>query len=261
MKALLIAGGGKFGKKALDFAQDRKYHTIIIDNNPECLATKYVHNTFNKLEDLLEVYRNSTEAKLFLLLSNISIINKILLETEIKFEYVIPVVPIHLTALITKSYLKNNSYELIPAEDLCSQSVPNLKKDILLNHNCEKGVVYLSYAKKDETCPDDCPGPPKYCPNFEREKPITITKYIQTFYNVSKTFNLLEKEGKLVITIHSFQLKPGLGGLKGKDLYMILSELSHNLESVRKNRMKFIIGTSCNCHGVLNYFKPLNTSS
>ena len=259
MKALLIAGGGKFGKKEMEFAKDREYHTIIIDNNPKCLASKYVHGTFNKFEDLLKVYHNSAEPKLFLLLNNISVINKILLETEIQFEYVIPVVPIHLTALIIKRVLKEDTYELIPDEDLCSKSVHDLENNIMLNHNCEKGVVYLSYAKRDETCPDDCPGPKKYCPNFDREKPITITKYVRKFYNVSNTFNLLKQEGRLVINIHSFQLKPGLGGIKGDDLYMILSKLSKNLENIRKSRIKFIIATTCNCHGVLNYFKALNS--
>lgn len=261
MKTLLIAGGGKFGKKALDFAQNQNFHTIIIDNSPECLASEYVDKSFTNIKKLLESFHTASEPKLFLLLRNISIINELLESTEIQFQYIIPVVPLHLTALIVQNILKKNNYEIMPDEKNCTQTVRNLKKDILLNHNCEEGVVYLSYAKEGETCPDDCPGPPNYCPNFNREKPITITKYIQIFFDVSNNFNLLNNKDLLVISIHSFQLIPGLGGLRGKDLYNIISELSINLKKIQKNKMKTIITTSCNCHGVINYFKPLDSSS
>jgi len=261
MKSLLIAGGGKFGKKALDFAQKQNFHTIIIDNNPECLASEYVDESFTILKNLLESFYTASEPKLYLLLKNISIINELFERTEIKFHYIIPVVPIHLTALIIQNILKSNDYEIIPDEKTCAQSVQNLKKDILINHNCKNGVIYLSYAKKGETCPDDCPGPPNYCPNFKREKPITITNYIQSFFNISDNFSLLNNKGHLIISIHSYQLKPGLGGLRGKDLYNIVSKLCTNIKKIQKSILKTIIATSCNCHGVINYFKPLNSSN
>ncbi len=35
-KFLIIVGGGKFGKIALDFAKENKFTTLLIDNNPDC---------------------------------------------------------------------------------------------------------------------------------------------------------------------------------------------------------------------------------
>ncbi|TFF99690.1 MAG: hypothetical protein EU541_04280 [Promethearchaeota archaeon] len=261
MKNLLIAGGGKFGKKALDFAKTRNFHTIIIDKNPYCLASEYVSETFVELDKLLERFKKSREPNLFLLQKDISTINNLILNTEIQFEYIIPVVPIHLMALIIKNLLNDHSYDINTAKELCLQATHNFKEDLLLNHICEQGVIYLSYAKEGEICPDDCPGPPNYCPNFDREKPVTITQYVKNYFNVSDTFSFIKDKKRIIITIHSHQLKSGLGGLKGKEVTEVISNLSDNLGYILKNKLELIIGTTCNCHGVINFFKSSNSSS
>ncbi len=261
MKALLIAGGGKFGKKALEFAQNLHFHTIIIDKSPNCPASEYVDHKFTRLEGLLDSYNNSTKPKLFLLQKDISIINKLLFDTEIKFKFIIPVVPVHLISLIIKLFLEENGIQIVSDKQSCSKSIKSIKKSILLNHNCKDGVIYLSYAKEDEICPDDCPGPPDYCPNFNRVKPITISKYLKQFFNVSEDFAFFKKECKVIITLHSYQLKPGLGGLKGNEVYKILSHVKKTLHIVKEKEVNLILGTSCNCHGVINFFKSSNSSS
>lgn len=38
-------------------------------------------------------------------------------------------------------------------------------------------MLFFSYAREGEICPDGCPGPRDCCPTFGREKPKTITEY------------------------------------------------------------------------------------
>ena len=120
----------------------------------------------------------------------------------------------------------------------------------------EKGVVYLSYAKIDEICPDNCPGPISYCPTFQRKKPVTITEYLKNYYGTINSVNIKkDKITEIVIINESYQLMPGLGGLKGEDIQNSLKILRENLDILNKQEFNIIIATTCNCHGVINFYK------
>jgi hypothetical protein len=250
---LLIAGGGKFGKKAIKFAKKNKYSAIIIDNNPNCLASKEIPQRFEDLAELIEYSNQHQKDEILFLESDISIINKIL--NEFKFSWFIPVVPIHLTALIVKNFMISNNIQLLSDNITCKVYSRKIKPDLLLTSPIQEGIVYLSYAKEDEVCPEDCPGPPNYCPTFKRVKPITITDYLKKIFEISGNFNLLKHKKKLIIIVHSYQLMPGLGGLKGLDIYSIYNLLKENLNYLKKSQLDLIVATSCNCHGVINFYK------
>jgi len=250
---LLIAGGGKFGKKAIKFAKKNNYNAVIIDNNPNCLASKYISKRFKDLPELIEYYNQHQKKEILFLESDISIINKIL--KEIKFFWFIPVVPIHLTALIVKNFLISRNIQIDSDNITCKAYSEKIKPDLLLTSPIKDGILYLSYAKEDEECPEDCSGPPNYCPTFKRVKPITITEYLKKIFDISENFNLLRNKKKLIILIHSYQLMPGLGGLKGENIYSIYNLLRENLSFLKNSQFSLIVATSCNCHGVINFYK------
>jgi len=51
-KFLIIVGGGKFGKKALDFAMTNDFTTFLIDINPDCFCAKYTDKTLDDIDEL-----------------------------------------------------------------------------------------------------------------------------------------------------------------------------------------------------------------
>lgn len=257
MRTLIIAGGGKFGKKALEFAKKNKYKTILIDNNPKCFCSPYATQEFDNLGDFYLKIDEIEPGEVFFLIHEISVIYEMVI--KFKPEYVIPVIPIHLSALIIKAFLSEKIItNLTSDEDYIFKFVNNANKEILLTHSIEQGVAYLSYAKIDEVCPDNCFGPENYCPNFNREKPITITNYIKSYFdlNQSNSFKVVNDEFLKVILIYeSIQLMPGLGGLKGDDLIKSFKKLAENLDIISTQKFSLIITTACNCHGVINFYK------
>ncbi len=250
---LLVVGGGKFGLRAIKFAKKRSYNTILIDKNPNCLAGNFIETKFREFYALLDYFNKHQNREIVFFESDISIINKILYEIE--FSWIIPVVPIHLIALIVKNFMISNNIQLLLDNITSKVYSEKIKPDILLTSPVQEGILYLSYAKEDEVCPEDCPGPPDYCPSFKREKPITITEYLKKVFDISDSFNLLKNKKKLIILLHSYQLMPGLGGLKGQEIYSIYNQLENNLIFLKNNQFNLIVATTCNCHGVINFYK------
>ncbi|TXT60211.1 MAG: hypothetical protein BAJALOKI3v1_940012 [Promethearchaeota archaeon] len=250
---LLIAGGGKFGKKAIEYAKKLNYRAILIDKNPNCFASTHTQTTFNNVDTLIKNFDNYNSGDMIFLNDNISSINKLLL--NIQFEFIIPVVPIHLTAVIIKNYF--NSFEI--EMDLNFKSLEEITDKIdpklLLDSIQDSATIYLSYAKRDEICPDNCSGPPNYCPNFDREKPITITNYLAEFFNVPEQIRLSKGKKRVFFLIKSYQLKAGLGGLKGEDISEVFKMIHDNSAYFKQDKYDIIISTSCNCHGVISFMK------
>lgn len=203
-------------------------------------------------------------------------------------EYIIPAVPCHAVAYILADFLrffnpelctggvqeqKNPVKELfIRPEDARLMSyfediAAAFPEDVIAGRCPEYGMLFLSYAREGEICPDGCPGPRDRCPTFGRKKPETITEY---------TGKLKDKLPGWVFESH--QMKPGTGGLKGEELKQNLLEIKefvkrvqeNNKENMNKDKSRsegdsrneaektkeraFFIATTCTCHGVLNLF-------
>ncbi len=258
MSILIIAGGGIFGKKALDYGIKNEYKTILIDNNPSCFCADYATQKFDNLDLFYLKVEKIEPGQIFLLIHDISIIYELIVKFQP--EYVIPVIPIHLSAQIIEEFMREKTQiNLTSDKESTIIFVNSVSEDLLLTHNSEKGVAYLSYAKIDEMCPDNCYGPENFCPTFKREKPITITKYLKNFYlvdNIIKIDNDDENEIlKLKIIIESKQLMPGLGGINGNDIKHIFRILQSSLDLFLNKNYNLIIATTCNCHGVINFYK------
>jgi hypothetical protein len=56
----------------------------------------------------------------------------------------------------------------------------------------------------------------------------------------------------------SKQLKAGLGGLLGEDVQRTFSFLQNYKEQFLDNDLQLFIATTCNCHGVIHFFKKNN---
>ncbi|TFG28299.1 MAG: hypothetical protein EU532_05515 [Promethearchaeota archaeon] len=255
MSCLIVAGGGKFGKKALEFGIKNNYKIILIDNDPNCICASDADYKFDNLNDFYSRINDVKAGKIVFLISDVSIITDLFL--KLNPEYIIPVIPIHLLAYIISDFLKQKkALNLISDSKSAFNFIEKANSKLILSYNLDQGVVYLSYCKIDEICPDNCVGPEKYCPNFKREKPVTITKYLQNYYQLTNHFRFIEDKSLTVIIIgESYQLMGGLGGLKGSEIYNSLKKLENILDTFSNRKYTLIIATTCNCHGVINFYK------
>lgn len=203
-------------------------------------------------------------------------------------EYIIPAVPCHAVAYLLSDFLKFFNPELStkevreeinPVKELfIKPEASELRAffeniasafpgGVIAGRYPEQGMLFLSYAREGEICPDGCPGPRAHCPTFGRNKPETITEYAK---------KLLDELPGWVFESH--QMKPGIGGLKGEELKQNLLEIAEFIMKVQENmkvdkakdksraedddgnkaenlkEKTFFIATTCTCHGVLNLF-------
>lgn len=254
MSDVIIAGGGKFGLKAIDFIKKNNFKTVLIDSNPNCFAAEFASKRFDTLEDFNLHLKDLKDGEIFFLNTDIMIVLDLI--EKLNPKYIIPVVPIHLMSSFITSFLLKFSISLTPNKSLTKSFVENIDPELLLNQMTEEGVVYLSYAKIDEICPDNCSGPISYCPNFKREKPQTITQSLKSYFGTSNSVNIRKEEiSEITIINESYQLLPGLGGLNGNDIQNMLKVLRDNKDFLSHQKFDLIIATTCNCHGVINFYK------
>lgn len=202
-------------------------------------------------------------------------------------EYIIPAVPCHAVAYMLADSLKFFNPEL-SANEVQEEKCPvkelfirpedsrlgsffegiaaTFPDDVIAGRYPEHGMLFFSYAREGEICPDGCPGPKDRCPTFGRKKPKTITEYTRELVHTIPGW-----------VFESHQMKPGIGGLKGEELKQNLLEIIEFVKKVQENnRMDkdkdrgrtedngnkvenvkervFFIATTCTCHGVLNLF-------
>jgi hypothetical protein len=254
---VIIAGGGKFGKIAIDFVKKKRYIALLIDSDPNCYASKYSNINIRNLDEFLTQNNNFRAGDIIFLNHDVSVIYALLKKIIPKF--LIPVVPIHLMGLILTSYLADNAIMVKPNIQGTEIFIDQVNPELLLNHKTEEGVAYLSHAKIDEVCPENCIGPENFCPIFKREKPITITRYLKNFYKVDDIAKIeLDNENKIIkaiIIVESIQLMPGLGGIEGNHIKKIFKTLQNNLDLFLNKNYELLVATTCNCHGVMNFYK------
>lgn len=290
----LVIGGGKVGSTFLQYAKKNKFpFVLVIDRDENAPASREIKvlKTENELANLLKnkaLLANESEAYFYKMDMN----NIPSLFTSGIPEYIIPAVPCHAIAYMLADFLKFFNPELCtgevreeksPVKELFIRPEDSrlrsffediaaaFPEDIIAGRYPENGMLFLSYAREGEICPDGCPGPRDRCPTFGRKKPETITEY---------TGKLAGKLPGWVF--ESYQMKPGIGGLKGEELKQNLLEITEFVKKVKenntgnrdkeKNRTKnitedncgnkaekieekaFFIATTCTCHGVLNLF-------
>ena len=97
----------------------------------------------------------------------------------------------------------------------------------------KQGEHYLSLA--DFLCPDDCPEPARECTVTGRPRGEPMYRRL----------GRIQSPGWRVGVLRSYQLAPGVGGRKSREML----ELKGRLES-RGGR--WLLGAACRCHGVVH---------
>jgi hypothetical protein len=143
-------------------------------------------------------------------------------------EYVFPTAPVHIAAEMAKI-----KFELTPWTEAISNMLPRLPQAVILLSG--QGKIVLSF-NRDHNCINDCVMP-ETCPSSGTTKPCTMTKLMK--FASPEAFILI-----------SHSMSPGMGALKGIELKEFFNWA--------KKIDKFVVGTSCDCHGVFSAFKKTN---
>jgi hypothetical protein len=134
-------------------------------------------------------------------------------------DIIIPMVPFNLAA----------SYVLAKHASTREIAIPEEMLDLLPNPMVvnESNIVC---SRADFVCPDDCP---------EAELCTVTGKPREPLYDALRR---LESTGYNILVLKSSQILPGVGGYRLGDLH----RLAHLVDKGR-----FLIATSCKCHGIL----------
>jgi hypothetical protein len=266
----LVLGGGKIGTNFMEHARNHRLPLVlVVDNNKNAPASFGIElikdaNALRKLlEGKLRLPLKKEISEIYFYCAGLDAVPFIL-----SFgmpEYIVPAIPCHVAAYLVKEYLncigrgKQALREMrITPEDeemtrFFDQFTSHFPENIIAGLYPAQGVVMLSYARQGEICPDGCTGPERFCPNFRREKPKTITNYVRDVRSHTKGW-----------VFESYQMKPGIGAMKGVDMKQNLLEISEYVNSfdISNGRIDrraaediFFIATTCNCHGVVNLFR------
>jgi hypothetical protein len=203
----LIIGCGHFGCRAAGQLLKKKSHPkiIAVDKNREAV-NKLSHLPVETIVD-----------------DGLSYLNQFFSERQ-AVNYIIPSVPFHLAFEFILLRLKPFGAKRVKVPSL--SGLPNPVKG-------KMGDLYTSLA--DFRCPEDCPGPARYCTvtRKKREKPL---------YNI-----LRELKGPFETrVIISQQLSSGVGGFR----FNALLALSGEIEKQKNSRRIILISTASRCHGV-----------
>ncbi|WP_367344053.1 hypothetical protein [Methanomethylovorans sp.] len=267
----LVVGGGKIGTNFVEHARKHNFPLVLVlDKDRTAPASSYTE--IIKDVDALHKIMEGRSASLLKKESSEIYFYCAKLD-EVPFilsfgvpEYIIPAIPCHMIAYLMKKYLNFLKKHDQTVTEICissedkdmmgffEQFTSNFPENIRAGLYPAQGMVMLSYARPGEICPDECTGPERFCINFRREKPKTIIDHLRDLFPLINGW-----------VFESYQIKPGIGAMKGADVKQNLLEMFEYVHSqgaygnkaggVVTPKNIFFIATACNCHGVVNLFK------
>jgi hypothetical protein len=181
----IIAGGGKYGCKAVEYLRGKRRGFVLVDKNPSCLA--------REIFGLKSNARLGAEGEYFIQ-GDLSTVSE-LIDSQ-KPEYVFPTVPMHVAAELAKIRFK-----LKPWAEEVNSIIAKLPSNIILQAG--RGNLIVSF-NRDEKCVEFCEAP-EVCPSTRKSRPCTMDKLMR--FACSEGFILI-----------SHQMAPGMGALKGIEL-------------------------------------------
>ncbi len=260
----LVLGGGNIGSDFARYSKEQSFPFVVIidiDENADASNSSIVVDR-EELFRLIRTYRESKENENNVYFHCMDVHDvPLILEAGIP-QYIIPAVPTHAVANMATDMLGSvYSRPLISylafedkneKQTACFYDVMSkLPEETVVFNSPADGVIMFSYAKMGEICPDNCMGPEKYCYNFKREKPETITAYVKKLLSSHRGW-----------VFESCQMKPGIGGIKGIDFKEHMLSIMEHVKVVNgktdmcsvEDRI-FFIATTCNCHGIMNFLQ------
>jgi hypothetical protein len=204
---VLVVGGGHFGSRAIEVLARRRrpWRLALVDLDREKVARVCRGEVMGFGGDGVEVLDG-------------------LMETG-SLKWVVPAVPFHLAhewILRRLSREKRGRKIALPNGLQLPNPIQGPNMDL-----------YSSYATF--LCPEDCTEPREICPVTGLRRPVPLYRLLGG----------LGAPGFRVSGLRSYQLGPGVGGIRAGDLLSLL-------EKVKGSTGRWVLFTACRCHGVLS---------
>lgn len=236
-KLIVIAGGGKFGARAAITSKKLLARTILVDKIPDCKASRLADEKVEGvgLERVLTVKPGNVT---FFVCDAVEFLTNCL--EAITPDYIVPAVPGNLTGLVVKRWLEKGGFDVKSDPKAMNRVLENVPKRLLLHLDKNSAVIITSYMPKGKLCKVPCDQPVDLCPTTGRAKIGSmhhiLTRAVRNRVTCSKI-------------VYSHKLGPEVGCFGGTEFASFLSHIEQ-LEIP----YSLAIGTSCDCHGILNLF-------
>lgn len=141
--------------------------------------------------------------------------------------WVVPAVPRHVAfQWLVNQLNRSGTAAVLPVPREVDEQVPN-------PYRVSGGTVYSSHATF--LCPDSCSEPEDICTYTRRPRPTSLFEILSR----------IQVPEHRAVVVRSRQLAPGVGGYP-------MAQLCSTRDRICSHPGRFIIATSCRCHGVIN---------
>jgi hypothetical protein len=235
-RLVVVAGGGHFGARAARYAKESRARVMIVDTDPHCAAADQADRTLHALEkEALEIGSGSA---VFIVQNAVELMLSLLrLKTP---DYIAPAVPGHFAGWVVERWLKSNGLQASPASKATRKIATSMPQGTILHVDESRGVIIVSHMPEGLSCKVPCPQPGDRCPTTGRTK-------------AGPMHSLLAKaaEGNVSLSrvLVSRLMGPEAGCFRGAELTSILADAGR-----LKPPYTLAVGTSCECHGIMNLF-------
>jgi len=235
-KLVFVMGGGRFGKKALTYLKSKGAKVLVVDINPDCMASSEVDVLGVDLSVLVSLRPGQAA---FLVGDAVDLLTS-LLETTIP-DLIVTAIPSNAVAKIFEVWLAKRGIKLEPYNKIVPKVLENIPRSLVSFVDKNSGVIVVSYMPSNKRCRENCVPPKGICASTGRPKLTSMTKLLKF-----SVFKHTDFSGILC----SKQLTGGIGAINGKELHSILKRLD-----VYHRPYTLSLGTACECHGILNLGK------
>ncbi len=235
-KLVFVMGGGKFGTRAIGYLKAKGAKVLVVDMNPDCMASSEVDIQAAELG----VLDSLVDGQAAFLVGDA--VDRLLglMETKVP-DLVVTAIPSNAVAKVAEGWLAKRGIKLEPYLKVVPKVLENIPKSLVSVVDEYSGVIVVSYMASHMRCRENCMPPKDICASTGRPKLVSMDKLLE--FGI---YNHVDVSGILI----SSQLTGGLGAIDGKELYSILNRLeSHN------KPYTIAVGTACDCHGVLSLAK------
>jgi hypothetical protein len=236
-KNVLVLGGGKFGTNALRYMKQNHSRVLVVDTNPECLASREVDVL---VDGFVGVFGSLHDGESGLLVADaIEALGEMLNSTVP--DLVFTAVPGNVVARLVVYRLTKLGFEVKPFTRGISGALKNIPQSLVSFVDQSAGVIVASYMLPEGRCRENCIPPRSVCAVTGRPKLAPMNRVLE--FGVYGVVDV-------VLVLVSLQLTGGLGAVEGKELKSCLEKLETS-----GSGYSLAVGTACDCHGVINLFE------
>jgi hypothetical protein len=235
-KLVFVMGGGKFGTNALRHLKAKGAKVLVADLNTDCVASSEV----DVQADELNVWDSLADGQAAFLVANAVHLLADMLESRVP-DLVVTAISGNAVAKVVEVYLAKRGFKLEPHRKAVPKILENIPESLVSVVDEDSGVIVVSYMPSHMRCRENCVPPKDVCALTGRPKLASMNRILEF-----AVYNQVDVSGVLM----SRQLMGGLGAIEGKDLHSLLKRLDE-----LKAPYTLAVGTTCDCHGILNITK------